>query len=102
MPRNATLLAFDLGATSGRAIAGRLHNGRISVQEIARFPNDPVFVSEVSGPAMHWDILAVWSAMRAALESLPAHGVEQVDSIGVDTWGVDYALLGEDHALIGS
>src|SRR5258708_4415699 len=51
---------------------------------------------------MHWDILAVWSAMRAALESLPAHGVEQVDSIGVDTWGVDYALLGEDHALIGS
>ena len=102
MARNATLLAFDLGATSGRAIVGRVHDGRISIQEIARFPNDPVFVNELDGPSMHWDILAVWSAMRSALECLPARGIDHLDAIGVDTWGVDYALLGEQHTLIGN
>ena len=96
MARNVTLLAFDLGASSGRAIAGRLHDGRLSLQELHRFPNDPVFVNG----AMHWDILAIWSQMRASLASLASRGIERVDSIGVDTWGVDYALLGEGGVLL--
>jgi len=96
MARNSTLLAFDLGASSGRAIAGRLHDGRLSLQELHRFPNDPVFVNG----AMHWDILAIWSQMRASLGTLAARGLEHVDSIGVDTWGVDYALLGEGGVLL--
>ncbi len=92
----STLLAFDLGATSGRAIAGRLHDGRITIQELHRFPNDPVFVNG----AMHWDILAVWAQMRSALASLLSHGIDRLDSIGVDTWGVDYALLGEGNVVL--
>lgn len=96
MTANRTLLAFDLGASSGRAIVGRLHDGRLSLQELHRFPNDPVYVNG----AMHWDILAIWAQMRAALGSLASHGVERVDSIGVDTWGVDYALLGEGGVLL--
>src|ERR1700742_370057 len=98
MTPNRTLLAFDLGASSGRAIVGRLHDGRLSLQELHRFPNEPVYVNG----AMHWDILAIWAQIRAALGSLPTHGIERVDSIGVDTWGVDYALLGEGGALLGN
>jgi rhamnulokinase len=95
-----TLLAFDLGATSGRAIAGRLHDGRITIQELHRFPNEPVSVWDDFGGSMHWDILGVWAQMRAALASLASHGIDRLDSIGVDTWGVDYALLGEGNALL--
>jgi rhamnulokinase len=95
-----TLLAFDLGATSGRAIAGRLHDGRITIQELHRFPNEPVAVWDEHGGSMHWDILAVWAQMRSALASLASHGIDSLDSIGVDTWGVDYALLGEGHVLL--
>jgi rhamnulokinase len=96
-----TLLAFDLGATSGRAIAGRFQNdGRLVIQELHRFPNEPVFVWDDHGGSMHWDILAVWAQMRSALASLASHGIDHLDSIGVDTWGVDYALLGQGHVLL--
>src|ERR1035438_6309131 len=96
-----TLLAFDLGATSGRAIAGRFQNdGRIVIQDRPRSPTEPVAVWDEHGASMHWDILAVWAQMRAALASLASHGIDSLDSIGVDTWGVDYALLGEGHVLL--
>ena len=49
---------------------------------------------------MHWDALGIWREMRAALAQLPARGIERVDSIGVDTWGVDYALVGEGGTLV--
>ncbi|HTY63990.1 MAG TPA: rhamnulokinase family protein [Acidobacteriota bacterium] len=86
-------LAFDLGAESGRAILGQLHQGILNVREIYRFANDPVRY----GNELHWDILRLWHEMTRALESSSLPGIE---SIGVDTWGVDYALLGERGNLL--
>jgi rhamnulokinase len=94
--RDFTFLAFDLGAESGRAIAGRLRSGKLSIEEIRRFANQPVHYNG----AMHWDAPRLWFEMQSALQSLSAHEITQVDAIGVDTWGVDYALLGENGALL--
>jgi rhamnulokinase len=85
-------LAFDLGAESGRAILGRFSSGVLEVNEIRRFPNEPVR----TGNSLHWDVQRLWLEMQRALsESMP-----QLDSIGVDTWGVDYALIGETGELL--
>ncbi|HEX6804138.1 MAG TPA: rhamnulokinase family protein [Terriglobales bacterium] len=86
-------LAFDLGAESGRAVLGRLCSGVITTQEVHRFPNEPV---EYAG-ALHWDAPRLWLEMCRALSRL-----EDVDlgGIGVDAWGVDYALLGEGGELL--
>src|SRR5713226_6137368 len=96
MHKNATLLAFDIGASSGRAIAGRLRDGRLTIEEIHRFPNDPVTYHG----HLHWDIPRIWDDLLHALGNLGAHGIDRLDSIGVDTWGVDYALLGEQGTLL--
>ncbi len=89
----STFLAFDLGATSGRAILGRLRGGLLSIEEIHRFPNDPV----VCNGHLHWDLPRLWSEMQTAL----ARGAG-IDSVGVDAWGVDYALVGEKGALLAN
>lgn len=92
-PKN--FLAFDLGATSGRAILGRLDSGLIKLEELHRFPNDPVHYNG----EMHWDAPRLWFEMRRALD-IARHQAERIDSIGVDTWGVDYGLLGEGGSLL--
>lgn len=86
-------LAFDLGAESGRAVLGRVHAGRITTEEVHRFPNEPVEY----GGSLHWDAPRLWLEMRKALCK-----VEQAElsGIGVDTWGVDYALMGERGELL--
>ncbi len=91
---NANFLAFDLGAESGRAILGHLRQGVVEVREIRRFPNQPV---RMAG-SLHWDVPRLWMEMQQGIEeSLP-----KLDSIGVDAWGVDYALIGENGAMIGN
>jgi rhamnulokinase len=94
--RDSTYLAFDLGAESGRAIAGRLRSGKLSIEELRRFANQPVYYNG----AMHWDAPRLWFEMQSALDSIPSHSIEHLDGIAVDTWGVDYALLGENGALL--
>lgn len=86
-------LAFDLGAESGRAILGRFQSGLLDVSEIYRFPNEPV---QYRGE-LHWDVLRLWHEMKKALEST---SLPKLESIGIDTWGVDFALLGERGNLI--
>jgi rhamnulokinase len=86
-------LAFDLGAESGRAVLARLHSGVLTTQEIHRFPNEPV---EYSG-SLHWDVARLWLEMRQTLAQLEDVTLE---GIGVDAWGVDYALLGERGELV--
>jgi sugar (pentulose or hexulose) kinase len=80
-------LAFDLGAQSGRAMLGRFHGGAIELEEIYRFPNEPVR----QNGAVQWDILRIWLEMKRALARIADRPIE---SLGVDGWGVDYALLG--------
>jgi len=86
-------LAFDLGAQSGRAMLGRFRGGSIDLQEICRFPNEPVRQNR----SIQWDILRLWLEMRRALERVADR---RFASIGVDAWGVDYALLGPRGNLL--
>ncbi len=88
-------LAIDLGAESGRAAVGELEDGRLRVQEIHRFPNPGVSL----GAGLHWNVYALWEEVREAIRRAAAAG--PLTSIGIDTWGVDYALLAEDGTLIG-
>lgn len=90
-------LAFDLGAESGRALIGRYAGGNLSVEEIHRFSNEPV---EYNGE-LHWDAPRLWHEMQSALAIAGSQGIH-LDAMGVDTWGVDYALLGEGGALLGN
>ena len=86
-------LAFDLGAESGRAIAARLDGGELTVREVCRFANEPVR----QNGALHWDVLRLWLEMT---RTLTAAGGTRFDSVAVDGWGVDYALIGEGGNLL--
>lgn len=86
-------LALDLGAESGRAILGQLQSGVLNVREIHRFPNEPV----AYGGELHWDVGRLWQDMQKALAS---SSLPKLAGIGLDTWGVDYALLGERGNLL--
>lgn len=89
----AHFLAFDLGAESGRAMVGTLDHGVLGVRELHRFANEPVR----QNGSLLWDILHLWQEMRRALEQ---NGRRRLESIGVDSWGVDYALIGEAGNLL--
>jgi rhamnulokinase len=89
----AHFLAFDLGAESGRAMLGTLDRGVLGVRELHRFANDPVHLNG----SLQWDILHLWQEMRRAFER---NGRTRLESIGVDSWGVDYALIGEKGNLL--
>lgn len=86
-------LAFDLGAESGRAIVGQLDAGQLTTREIHRFNNEPVEY----GGSLHWDVARLWYQIRKTLSSLDDTNLA---GIGVDAWGVDYALLGEKGELL--
>jgi rhamnulokinase len=95
-----SLVAVDLGASSGRVIAGRVADGRLHVHETARFANGPVTVPVRGVPRLHWDLLALWAGVQEGLRAAARdHG--PVASIGVDTWGVDHGLLDARGALLG-
>jgi rhamnulokinase len=86
-------LAFDFGAQSGRAVLAHLQSGILTTEEVHRFPNEPV---EYDG-SLHWDMPRLWFEVRRALAQV---GEVELAGIGVDAWGVDYALLGERGELI--
>src|SRR5262245_29333587 len=89
-------LAFDLGAESGRAIVGLLGD-RLRLEVVHRFPNGPVPLLD----ALYWDVLQLYAQMLHGMRLCAAqHG--QVRGIGVDTWGVDFALLGRGNVLLGN
>ena len=86
-------LAFDFGAESGRAVLAHLQSGILTTEEVHRFPNEPVEY----GGSLHWDVARLWLEVRKALAQL---GEVELAGIGVDAWGVDYALLGERGELL--
>lgn len=96
MSSQAAFLACDMGAESGRALLGRVRSGLLSVEEIHRFPNEPVWYNG----ELHWDAPRLWLEIRNALAQAAAREGVQLLGIGVDTWGVDYALLGENGVLL--
>ena len=89
------VLAFDFGASSGRAIIGAFENGKISLEEIHRFENGPV---QMNG-GFYWDLPKLFHEVKQGLIKAEEYGYE---SIGIDTWGVDYALVTLDGLLLGN
>jgi rhamnulokinase len=93
-----SFLAFDLGAASGRAVVGRFDGERLTLQEVHRFPNGPVQARD----SLHWDVLYLYSELKHGLiKSRDEYGLELV-SLGLDTWGVDSALIDKLGALLGN
>ena len=84
--------AVDLGATSGRVVRGTLDGGRVELEEAHRFDNRPVRLPD----GLRWNLLHLFTE---TLEGLRRAGA--LDGIGVDTWGVDYALLDGEHRVLG-
>jgi len=100
MPRTtnpAHFLAFDLGAESGRAVLGTLHGRRLSVHEVHRFPNTPLALSG----HIHWNVYALFDEMKTAMREGAAAMGARPESVGVDTWGVDFGLLACNGDLLG-
>jgi len=81
-------LAFDLGASSGRAIIGTVDNGKLAMQEVHRFPNGPV---EIDG-SFYWDYPRLCNELKTGLKNALQTGVK-LDGIAIDTWGVDYVFF---------
>lgn len=91
-------LAVDLGASGGRVVAGLFDGSRLRVEEVHRFPNGPVHV----GPRTYWDFLGLWTHVLAGLRAAGSRYGKSIVSVGVDTWGVDFALLGRSDELLGN
>jgi rhamnulokinase len=97
MEEKHTVLAFDVGAESGRAVLGTIGDGRVALREVHRFPNPmiPLF------GCLHWDPYALYAEMLAGLKLAAAACPEGLASVAVDTWGVDFGLLARDGSLLG-
>ena len=95
--KSDTYLAIDLGAGSGRAILGHLGASGLELEEIHRFTNGPVGV----GGTLYWDFARLW---QEVVHALGLCGRRRIDlaGIGVDTWGVDFGLIGADGRLLGN
>ncbi len=93
----ARYLAFDLGASSGRAIVGKLESGKISVCEIHRFENG---MTDFNG-GLHWNIIDLYKSLLKSLEIYTQRFKGPLKSLAIDTWGVDFGLLDRDSSLIG-
>jgi rhamnulokinase len=92
-----SVAAVDLGASSGRVLVGEVGDGRLELREVNRFANVPVRVAGV----LQWDILALY---RGVIEGLRAAGREvgRLDSVGIDSWAVDYGLIDATGALLAN
>ena len=88
------ILAFDFGASSGRAMIAELKDGKIDVKEIHRFSNDPVLV----GKMLSWDVLRLFHEIKQGIVLAVQDG--GFDSIAIDTWGVDFGLINKHGELI--
>jgi rhamnulokinase len=91
-----TVAAVDLGAESGRVMLARFDGRQLSLEEVHRFSNRPVILRG----HRFWNILALWDETLIGLRKA-RHGAETLDSIGVDTWGVDYGLVDARGFLLG-
>ena len=92
------ILAFDLGAESGRLVRGEIEKNKLIIEELHRFPNVPVYVNG----HLFWDILRLFQSMKEGLLKFKLAYGDNMASFGIDTWGVDYGLLDRAGNLIGN
>ena len=91
------MLAIDLGASSGRGIVGSFNGNKLTLTENHRFSNDPVILNGT----MYWDILRIFHEIKQSIGKTVIAG-EKIASMGIDTWGVDYALLGQNGQMLSN
>ena len=87
----SSFLAIDLGASSGRAILGTIDNGKLGLKEINRFPNP---IIDING-RFYWNLFHLYSEILKSLKHIQSQNIE-IQSIGIDTWGVDFVSFGKD------
>ena len=95
MNQKQYFFAVDLGATSGRTIIGSIDRGQFHLEEITRFPNNLI----EQGGHFYWDIYALYFEIIRGLKEVAQRGLA-ITSIGIDTWGVDFVMIGEDNAIL--
>ncbi len=88
--------AFDLGATSGRSILATLQEGKLTLKELTRFPNKILRI----GDKYYWNIYSLFEELKNGLRVAVSEGI-QPDSIGIDTWGVDFVYVAKDGSFSG-
>ncbi len=96
MNKTHRFLAFDCGATSGRALLGTFSGGVFSLEEVCRFPNRPL----KRDGRLYWDLDSMRRSFMDCLTDLGSRGIK-LDSIGIDTWGVDFGCIAPDGSLAG-
>jgi len=96
MPQDR-FIAFDLGAESGRSVVGTLDGDRLSLAETHRFANP---MGRIAGH-LHWNLLAQWEELKTGLRKSCANA-DSIRGIGIDTWGVDFGLLGRGGTILGN
>ena len=95
MEKKEYYFAVDLGATSGRTIIGSIEDGRFTLEEVTRFPNNLI----EQGGHFYWDIHALYFEIIRGLKEVASRGLT-ITSIGIDTWGVDFVMIGVDGAIL--
>jgi rhamnulokinase len=91
-------LAVDMGASSGRHVLGQFDGNTLRLEEVYRFENGPVEV----GGSIYWDLLNQWTHVQNGLRAAASRPGTKISSVGVDTWGVDFGLLGRNDELLGN
>lgn len=97
MQENRYFLAVDLGATSGRTIIGQIDGGKVKLEELTRFGNPIIH----AGHHDYWDLLALYNEIVKALKEAADRKLD-IQSIGIDTWGCDFAFIGSDGQLLAN
>src|SRR5258706_1350466 len=98
MASTRNYLAFDLGAEKGRAIIGSLDGNRLKLTETHRFLNEPVQLPD----GLHWDVMRLWNEMKSGISASAIESDKRLDGIGVDAWGVDFALLDKNDDMLSN
>ena len=98
MSERHDFLAVDIGAASGRVILGHWDGVRFDLEELHRFPNEPV---RMAG-GLHWDVLRLWHDVKMGLARYRARDGVTLSGIGIDTWAIDFGLLDRQGRLLGN
>lgn len=94
--KKKSFLAVDLGASSGRHVLGQFDGTKLEIEEIHRFPNGPINLAGT----LYWGLPTLWRNVKKGL--LKAGTDTELTSVGVDTWGVDFGMLGRGDTLLGN
>lgn len=101
-----TVVAVDLGASSGRVMLAAVDPSGVELHEVHRFPNGPVVLRAGDGTGLHWDVVGIYrkvlDGLRLAAEHARRLGLPVPASVGIDSWAVDYGLLAADGTLLGT